>query len=93
VKYSPKVRAICLLSGTTLGTCIVAGTHCTATLYTEESDIDEEDYGISDPITNSVSQDVGKPVERAISTLEEEISELDTMGFDANLLLDECVDM
>jgi hypothetical protein len=35
-------------------------------------------------------QDIGK---RAISTLEEEISELDTMGFDENLLLYECVDM
>jgi hypothetical protein len=93
VKYSLKVRAICLLSGRTLGTCIVAGTHCTDPLYTEESDVDEQGYGISDPVTNPVSQDVEKPVEGAISTVREEISELDTMGFDENLLLDEYVDM
>jgi hypothetical protein len=62
-------------------------------LYAEESDVDKGDYKISDSITNRVSQDVGKPEKGVISTLEAEISELDIMGFDETLLLDECVDM
>ena len=37
--------------------------------------------------------EAGILVEDAISTIQEEISELDTMGFDETLLLDESVDM
>jgi hypothetical protein len=91
VKYSPKVRVNVLLSAVTLTTWKGASTKSTCIFYTEESDSDEEN---SDSDANeSSSGDVGQPVGDAVATIQAEISELDTIGFDETLLLDESVDM
>ena len=62
-----------------------------ACVHTEESDSDDEnsESGANDPS----SEDVGKPVADAIATIQAEILELDTMGFDETVVLDESVDM
>ena len=91
MKYSPKVRATGLVSVGTLKTCSFAITQTPYVFYAEESDSDDED---SESVQNLATwEHAGKPVEDAISTIAAEISELDTMGFDENLLLDESVDM
>jgi hypothetical protein len=63
--------------------------HSTVAVYAEESDVDDGDDEISNSVRNLPSQQLEKPVEGAISTLEAEISELDNMGFDETLLGDE----
>ena len=69
----------------------LVGTQSTYVFYTEESDSDDEN---SESVDDRASpEDAGKPVGDAISTIQAEISELDTMGFDETLLLDESVDM
>ena len=91
MKYSPKVRATVLVSVGTLKPCSFASTQTTYVFYTEESDSDDE---TSESVGDRASpEDAGRPVEDAISTIQAEISELDTMGFDETLLLDESVDM
>ena len=91
MKYSRKVRATTLVSVGTLKACSFASTQSTYVFYTEESDSDDENSkSVEDRAT---CDDAGKPVEDAISTIQEEIAELDTMGFDETLLLAESVDM
>jgi hypothetical protein len=59
--------------------------------YAEESEHDEEN---AESVENNHSPEtVENPVEDAISTIQEEISELDTIGFDETLLLSESVDI
>jgi hypothetical protein len=73
----------------TCTTCNHARTHCTFTFYTEESDGFEN----GDTITISPLLPVGDTVGDAIAMLATEISELDTIGFDKTVLLDETVDI
>ncbi len=79
------------MSVATLTTWNLAGTQSTDVFYTEESDTDEDDRdSVAD---RPSSEDVGQPVGDAITTLREEISELDTIGFDETLELDVSVDI
>ena len=79
------------MSVATLTTWNLAGTQSTDVFYTEESDTDEDDR---DSVADRPSaEDVGQPVGDAIATLREEISELDTIGFDETLELDVSVDI
>ena len=62
-----------------------------ALFYTEESDSDDENsVSVANPPS---SEAVEEPVGDAIASIKAEISELDTMGFDETLLLDESVDI
>jgi hypothetical protein len=82
------VRAICLGCNTTRATYNIARTHCTFTFYIEESNGCEN----GDRVAISPSFPIGDTVENAVSTFATEISELDTIGFDKTVLLDETVD-
>ncbi len=79
------------MSVATLTTWNLAGTQSTYVFYTEESDSDDE---ISESVANEPSSEaVGQPVGDAVANIQAEISELDTIGFDETLVLDESVDM
>ena len=79
-----------LVSVATSTTCNLASTQSTFAFYTEESDSDDEN---SDSVAERPSyEDVGLPVADAVQAILTEISELDTMGFDETLVLDESVD-
>jgi hypothetical protein len=82
------VYAIVLGRNTTATTYNIARTHCTFTFYVEESDGCEN----GDTVAISPFFPVGDTVENAVSMLATEISELDTIGFDETVLLDETVD-
>jgi hypothetical protein len=73
---------------TTATTYNIARTHSKCAFYTEESDVCEN----GDTVPISPFLPVGDTVENAVSTLGTEISELDTIGFDETVLLDETVD-
>jgi hypothetical protein len=73
---------------TTATTYNIARTHSTCAFYTEESDVCEN----GNTVAISPSFPIGDTVENAVSTLGTEISELDTIGFDETVLLDETVD-
>jgi hypothetical protein len=95
VKYSREVSAIILTSAASRSdTCnifIYTSTQFTYLFHAEESESDRE---ISDPVANYKSTEtVGKRVEGAISSLTSGISELETIGFDETLLLEESDDI
>jgi hypothetical protein len=75
----------CNTTGTTYN---IARTHCTYTFYAEESEGCEN----GNTIAILPSLPVGDTVGDVISTLATDISELDTIGFDETILLDETVD-
>jgi hypothetical protein len=71
-------------------TCNLASVQSTFAFHTEESDSDDEN---SDSVAKRPSsEDVGQPVGDAVEAILAEISELDTVGFDETLVLDESVD-
>jgi hypothetical protein len=75
----------------TLTTWNLAITQSTDVFYSEESDSDDENsVSVANPPS---SEAVEEPVGDAIASIKAEISELDTMGFDETLLLDESVDI
>jgi hypothetical protein len=55
------------------------------TFYTEESDVEDGDCKIGNSVTNRVTQNVENEEEGAVSTLEAEILEFDSMGLDETL--------
>jgi hypothetical protein len=81
------VSASFFLSAATLNTQKCARTNSTYLFHAGESDTDDEK---SDTVANTQSiVAVEMEVEGSISTLALEISELDKIGFDENLLLNE----
>jgi hypothetical protein len=74
----------------------VATRHCCGTkstyfFHAGESETNDED---TDTVANTTSiMAVGKPMEGSISTLGTEIAELDKIGFDETLVLDESFDI
>jgi hypothetical protein len=63
---------------------------CTDIFHSEESDSDDENsVSVAERPSSEV---VEKPVGDAVASIQAEISELDTVGFDESLLLDESVD-
>ena len=91
VGYSPKVRVTIFVSCVTLTTQKLTSTHPTLIFYEGESDGDSE---IGEFATNlGAPSSVGLPVEDAISTIEIEISELDTIDFDTMIEVNESQDM
>jgi hypothetical protein len=66
----------------------IARTHSTCAFYTEESD----DCENGDTVPISPSSPLGDTVENAVSTIQTEISELDTIGFDETILVNETSD-
>jgi hypothetical protein len=72
--------------------CISPSTKTTNTFYTRESDVEDGDSKIGNLVTNWVSQNVENEEEGAVSTLEADILELDSMGFDETLLPGQSLD-
>jgi hypothetical protein len=85
VKYSQMVSAIFLGHNTTATTYNIARIHCTCRFDAEESNGCEN----GDTIAISPSLPVGDTVGDAISMIATKISELDTIGFDKTMNLDE----
>ena len=78
-------------SSVTLTTWIISSTNSTYLFYAGESDTEDEN---SESVEIDPSSDeVKKLVEGTIPTLQAEIFELDIMGFNEALLIDESVDM
>jgi hypothetical protein len=77
----------------TLTTCNFAGTQSTDVLQTGESDGGDGFGDAGDSVSTQSSETVGKTVEDAVSTIATEIMELDTIGFDETIDLDETEDM
>jgi hypothetical protein len=82
------VSAIFLGRNMTATTYNIACTHCTCTFYAEEPDGSEN----GDTVAILPSLSVGDTVGDAISTIATKTSELDTIGFDEMINLDENVD-
>ena len=91
VKYSRKVSAIFFIWSATQTTWNTPSTQSTYVFCAGESDSDEEN---SESVEGDLlSIELEETVEGAIPTLQAEILELDTMGFDEALLIDETLDM
>jgi hypothetical protein len=74
----------------TLTTWNLASTQSTDVFHLEESDSDDENsVSVANPPSSEAVED---PVGDAIASTKAEVSELDTVGFDETLLLDERVD-
>jgi hypothetical protein len=89
--YSPKVGARFFVSGTTLDTRQRIRPNPTHFFYAAESESDNEIYGTLSNYQSIVT--VGDAVESSISTIQAEILELDTIGFDETLPHEETLDI
>jgi hypothetical protein len=79
------------VSVATLTTCVLAGTESADIFHTEKSDSDDE---TSESFANGFpSEEVGEQDTNAIATIQEEITEMDAVGFDDTCVLHESVDM
>jgi hypothetical protein len=84
--YSREVSTTFILSDATLSTQTAMSTNSTTILYTEESKT-EYKKTVTHTITHSSS--TVEPVDGSFSTVGAQISELDTIGFDEVIDLDE----
>ncbi len=91
MKYIRKVGVIVLLAIATLTTWIISSTKATYLVCSGESDTEDEKNESVE--VDPTSDEVKKLVEGTIPTLQAEISELDTVGFDEALLIGESIDM
>ncbi len=92
-KYSPKVSANNLVLVATSTTCNLVSTKSTDVLYTEESDANDEKSDAGCSISYGFSDGVVETVKDSVERFPTEIMELDKIGFDDTLDLDETEDM
>ena len=77
---------------TTQSTCNLSDAVSTDCFYAEESDASDDSLGSSDSETESTSGIAEILVGDSISTLPTEIAELDTIGFEESIHVDESVE-
>ena len=91
MKSNAKVSDTVSVSARTRKECDFPSTKSTYTFYTAESDSEDEKEETVENIAACAA--VGEALEDTISTIRAEIIDLDTIGFDETLLLDETVGM
>ena len=88
VKYSRKVSAIILVSVVTSSMWKKTSTESTFILYIGESDSEDSGNGYKDAVENEATgEGVGNLFRDAVNTIRAEISALDLVDFDENLLV------
>ena len=92
-KYGKKVRAKSLIPDATPSTCNVTSTNSTGVFYVEESDTNDTDGEGDSSVSTESSNGVRATVKDAVATITTEIMELDKIGFDETLDVDETLDM
>jgi hypothetical protein len=93
VMYSRKVSEMRLRRGATLTTCKIIGTKSTHVCHTEESDANDKCYEDWSSYSSESSDGVEETVKDAVSRIKGEIMQLDKIGFDEILHLEETQDM
>ena len=91
-KYSPKVSAKYLLLVATPPTCKVVSTKYTHVSYTEESDNSDEESDAGNSVSTSSSDGLAGTIKDAVATISTEIMELDKIGFDEDIDVEETDD-
>jgi hypothetical protein len=91
--YSRKVSAKRLRRGATLTTCKIIGTKSTHDCHTEESDANGKCCEDWSSYSSESSDDVEETMKDAVSRIRDEIMELDKIGFDEILDVEETQDM
>ena len=86
------VSAIILVWGATFTIWKKTSTKFTLILYTGESDSEDSADGYEDAVENETTgEEVGNLFSDAVTTIQAEISVLDIVDFDENLLVDESI--